>query len=331
MKYLFLVKGGSTPHSLSNSANFSLKFLEKNGVEAHIATIPDYTHIEDVVSKYKPTHIIIESIFVVPIEFMRLFNLFRGVKWFIRVHSDIGFFFAEIYGMEWMKAYQTLYSEKTSIKIVANNDVFARNISSTTKQPVLYLPNLYPITTKNNYTEDSNTLEIGCFGALRLLKNQGFQALAAIHFADRLGKKLNFHINVGSSELRKNTVLINMRSLFRDTKHSLIEHGWTPHDKFMELIRSMHIGMQLSYTESFNLVTCDFIANGVPIAISETINWGPVKYKTSTINIDEVVNTLEFLYSKRNDIDMQNDAITYLQNYENGAEAAWFDFIKSNI
>ena len=118
--------------------------------------------------------------------------------------------------------------------------------------------------------------------------------------------------------------------MFNGINHKLIEHKWMPHNNFIELIRSMHLGMQLSYTESFNLIACDFIANGIPIVISDTINWGPDFYKASTIDMEDVIDKLHLLYDGRNKKDRQKSAYTFLSQYEKAAEMAWTSFIEHN-
>ena len=41
----------------------------------------------------------------------------------------------------------------------------------------------------------------------------------------------------------------------------------------------MHLLMQPSYTESFNVVTADGVAEGVPSVVSDAIDWAPDNWK----------------------------------------------------
>jgi len=330
MKILFIVKGGKTPHSLSNSAIFTINFLKSLNVNADIAFVTESSQIENVINDNGPTHVIIESVFVMPIEFLRLTNMFKKVKWFIRLHSDIGFFFAEFYGLEWTKAYQNF----DDITIAANNTEIIKNLSPQLKKDIIHLPNIYP----DNYEYDNfnikknNTeINIGCFGNLRLVKNQGFQAVLAMNFADIQKKKLKFHINVGKSELRNNAVLTNLRALFKDSKHELVEHGWIQHNDFLKLIKTMDVGLQLSYTESFNIVACDFISCGIPILVSPTISWCPECYIASTIDMEECLDKLTTIYNSRNDIELKKIAIHRLLEITNIAKDIWKKFIEDQI
>jgi len=329
MKILFIVKGGKTPHSLSNSAIFTINFLKSLNVNADIAFVTESSQIENVINDNGPTHVIIESVFVMPIEFLRLTNMFKKVKWFIRLHSDIGFFFAEFYGLEWTKAYQNF----DDITIAANNTEIIKNLSPQLKKDIIHLPNIYPDNYEYDFKNknDDSVINIGCFGNLRLVKNQGFQAVLAMNFADAQKKKLRFHINVGKSELRNNAVLTNLRALFKESKHELVEYGWVPHDDFLKLVKTMDVGLQLSYTESFNIVACDFISCGVPILVSPTISWCPDCYIASTINMEECLYKLTTIYNSRNDIELKKMAIKKLSGITDTAKDIWKNFIEEQI
>jgi hypothetical protein len=115
-------------------------------------------------------------------------------------------------------------------------------------------------------------LKVGCFGALRPFKNHCQQALLAIEFANRINKILEFHINVNEKD-NDNAVLQNLRAIFADSPHKLIEHPWLPHYRFLNLVSNMDIGMQLSFTETFNIVAADFVHCNIPIVVSKEISW----------------------------------------------------------
>lgn len=117
------------------------------------------------------------------------------------------------------------------------------------------------------------TINISCFGAIRPLKNHLNQAAAAIEFADQQGLSLNFHINASRVEQKGDNILKNLRSTFFYLKdHNLIEHQWLPHEQFIHLIRNqIDIGMQVSFTETYNIVAADHVTQGVPMVTSAEI------------------------------------------------------------
>ena len=117
------------------------------------------------------------------------------------------------------------------------------------------------------------TINISCFGAIRPLKNHLNQVAAAIEFADRQGLSLNFHINASRVEQKGDNILKNLHSTFFYLKdHHLIEHEWMPHEQFIFLIQNqIDIGMQVSFTETYNIVAADHVAQGVPVVASAEI------------------------------------------------------------
>ena len=55
----------------------------------------------------------------------------------------------------------------------------------------------------------------------------------------------------------------------------LVENAWQTWPQFRQTVRHMHLLLQPSYTESFNVVTADGIAEGVPSVVSDAIEWAP--------------------------------------------------------
>jgi hypothetical protein len=162
---------------------------------------------------------------------------------------------------------------------------------------------------------------------LRLLKNQCFQAICAITAADELGQRLHFHITTDIDQA-PNPVLKNLRQLFSCTPHKLIEHEWMDNEEFQELIRKMDIGLQLSYTESFNIVAADFVNNHKLILVSESIDWMPVRFKISTVDYDAVTEEIIALYHNRNNNYLKGHCVRHLRNYNHAAKHEWNNFLE---
>jgi hypothetical protein len=60
---------------------------------------------------------------------------------------------------------------------------------------------------------------------------------------------------------------------------TLIKENWETWDKFIELVKQMDLLIQVSYTESFNMITADGISVGVPSVVSPVIRWAPNSWK----------------------------------------------------
>ena len=76
---------------LFNSASFMNDMLNDAGVESKLVVVEDNNRIDSEVYKYKPTHVIIEALWVVPSKFAILADLHPTVKWIVRLHSELPF------------------------------------------------------------------------------------------------------------------------------------------------------------------------------------------------------------------------------------------------
>jgi hypothetical protein len=299
-KVLFILKERHTSHSnfmtissgLFNSASFVVDMLNKNGIESHLVEVKDNNAIDREVTKYKPTHVVIEALWVIPSKFEVLTKLHPNVEWIIRIHSDIPFIANEGISIEWIYEYMKFNKVKVSANLAKTN----YELSELVGKDLVLLPNYYPVGFFNVTQPKPNekkVLNVGCFGAVRPLKNQLIQAIAAIKYADLYDKKLKFHINVARVEGRGEPVLKNIRSLFENNpKHMLVEHQWLTHDEFIDVVQRMDLGMQVSFSETFNIVTADFVNNNIPVVVSDEVYWVNKLFKSKTTEVDSIVNKM---------------------------------------
>ena len=288
---------------LRNSARFVVDMLNKEKIETKMVEVADNNCIDREVTAYKPTHVIIEAFWVVPEKFDILQKLHPNVLWIIRNHSEMPFLANEGIAIDW----SLKYLQKQNVFLAPNSkrafqdtikmatSAYGRTVS---ENKVLYLPNYYdiPKTDLAYRRQIGDTLDVGCFGAIRPLKNQLMQAIAAIAFAEKHRKKLNFHINVARLEDKGNAVLNSIRGLFSNLnkeKFNLIEHGWLSHEDFLELVGTMDIGLQVSFTESFNIVSADFVVKGVPLVSSKEISWLPDSHWAVETEVDDIVKAMD--------------------------------------
>jgi len=269
---------------LYNSASFMNDMLKSQGIDSKLVVVADNNCIDREVNAFKPTHAIIEALWVVPQKFTILQKLHPNVKWVIRVHSEMPFMAGEGMAMDWLGDY-SLYE---NVVIAMNAPRMYREVlmylklknnwdDKTANERVIYLPNFYPQEYEGKkLNKDKEHIDIGCFGAVRPLKNHLVQAFGALEFAKRIGKKLRFHVNAGRIEMQGQPALNNLKGLFEqlaDTGHEMINHTWVPRSSFLDVCRQMDIGLQVSFSETFNIVGADLISQGVPIVGSKEIPW----------------------------------------------------------
>jgi hypothetical protein len=133
---------------------------------------------------------------------------------------------------------------------------------------------------------------VGCFGAIRPLKNQLIQAFAAIRFAQRKKKKLVFHMNGSRIEQNGSSNLKNIQALFAATGETLELHPWMEHEEFLELVASMDICLQVSLSESFNITSADAVSMGVPLVGSEAISWLPERSQADVNSAESICEAM---------------------------------------
>lgn len=309
---------------LYNSANFVVDFLQRNGVETKLISVLDGNSIDKEVTRFNPDIVVLEALWVTPAKLQELINIKRHSKrrWVIRIHSKAPFLANEGVATAWIRDYTRINSSR--IFLAPNTSELTNQLSSVfPKGRFITLPNLYQLTNiKFNKKEKSNIIDVGCFGAIRPMKNQYQQAIAAIDLANKRGLKLRFHINGTRVEQNGLNVLKNIRLLFKD-KHELIEHGWMTHSDFLKVISQMDIGTQVSFSESFNIVSADFVQSGVPIVVSDDIDWMPRLLRVSPTESEKISLKMGFAYDFRKILAPLQKI--YLKWYEFKAELIWIN------
>jgi hypothetical protein len=157
--------------------------------------------------------------------------------------------------------------------------------------PCAYLPNLYFLEENcvcSAATFSSGTLRIGVFGATRPLKNLMSAAGAALEISRSLRVPLELWLSAGRAEGGGESVMAAVQELLSDLPQvKVVQSGWQPWPKFRKVVAHMHLLLQPSYTESFNMVTADGIAEGVPSVVSRAIDWAPEHWKA---DVDDVLD-----------------------------------------
>jgi hypothetical protein len=287
---------------LSNSVNFITQMLKSEKFDTKQVEVIDNNEIDHEISIYNPDIVILEALWVVPDKLNILSKLYPSIEFIIRLHSETPFIANEGIAIEWIFNYIKI----NNVYIAANSERLYSELkylyeSNNIKSKLYYLPNYY-YSTKLKFTtklDCSNYFVcIGCFGAIRPLKNQLIQAIAAIKFAEDINKELIFYINGTREELQGSSVLKNIRALFNNSKHTLIEIDWLDHSSFLSYIKNnIDIGMQVSFTETFNIVSADLISQSIPIVTSNEVKFASKLIQANCTDVDDIVNKLHLAYN----------------------------------
>jgi hypothetical protein len=298
-----------TPHSFGGlyySALLVAQMLNSIGIWAKVVQVCDNNGIDAAVTAWKPTVVIIEALWVVPTKFVVLQKLHPAVQWVVRCHSEIPFLAYEGIAMEWLADYVTY----ESVSIASNSSYGTRDFDSlisaanpkwTTKavqSKVKYLPNWYDDTPIGLGKVKDEWLDVACFGAVRPLKNQLIQALAAVEFARLRKKSLRFHIN-GRVEQNGDGVQKNLFYLMLETGNELIVHPWELRSQFLETLSTMDASMQVSLSETFDITAADSAVMGIPLVTSDEVVWSSVLSQAVTTNTASILSKLELVTGPR--------------------------------
>ena len=288
---------------LYNSVSFLDEMLNDCNVTSEICVVEDNNSIDRAVTRFKPTHCIIEALWVVPSKFAVLTKLHPKIKWIVRLHSEMPFIANEGIAMDWLAdyvRYPQLMIGVNAPRMLEETRTYLRSVhrwdAKTAESRVIYMPNFYPQTyTKRRPLRQKGIINVGCFGAVRPLKNHLLQAVAAVKYADSKKLQLRFHINGNRLEMKGEPVLNNLKGMFQqleDRGHALLLHDWRSRPEFLDLCAEMDVGMQVSFSETFNIVGADIISVGVPRVPSMEIPWANELFAADPVDSVDIANKI---------------------------------------
>jgi hypothetical protein len=225
--------------------------------------------------------------------------------------------------IEWIKGYV-----KQGVKLIANSkESYEALLNVVPTESLVFLPNVYLSKPRRRHLWlESDSIHIACYGAIRPLKNHLLQAMAAIQFANELGKKLCFYVNASRVELGGQLVLTNLRALFKDNPNAfLIESDWMEPEVLLDSLSTMDIGMQVSLSETFNVVCADYVTAGIPVVASKEIKWLPFFSRATDDSISDIVTVMRRVYKSQPLVWITQ---AYLRWNSRKAQAAWYQFVK---
>lgn len=293
----------SANSGLFNSAAFVVDMLNASGVAARLIQINGESEASGPILACKPTDVVIEAFFVSPATLNALTKTYPLVRFFIRSHSEIPFLSHDSVAMGWIAAYlnnPSMHIASNTARSVADLQNVAQAYfphwdRATVAARVVLLPNYHPVSAPlPRIPSPFGILNVGCLGAIRPPKNILEQAICAMAVSRILGKTLNFHVNTTRLEHLAGGTLTNIKSLFANSPNAnLIEHDWLARADFLDLCRRMDIGMQVSLTETYNIVSADFVQNNIPVIVSPEISWCDPRIQAFPTQGADIINKMQ--------------------------------------
>ena len=249
------------------------------------------------------THVVVSAPWIQTADMARLCAEFPETRFAVNCHSNLGFLQADPSAMRLVREGLELGRCTWNFQIAANCERLGRWVESAYGSPCLRLPNMYHLdsaTPPKRELYQAGTLRIGAFGATRALKNLLTAAGAAVEIANARRADLEFWLSSGRNE-GAGPVLDAVRQMMQGLPHvKLVENGWQTWPQFRQTVRHMHLLLQPSYTESFNVVTADGAAEGVPSVVSDAIEWAPNNWKAEVDDAGHIARVgLKLLSSRR--------------------------------
>ncbi len=323
----------SRVHSgLGVNALHTIKVLRKHKIRADMVAIRSATELAAALDARngEVTHCVIEAPFLSTASLSDLTLKYDLTTFIVRIHSQLGFLQVEAGAVKLIREQLILQESRTNFTISANSRRMTEFLRTAYAGNCLYLPNLYDlerVKRQKGRLHDHKLLRIGDFGAMRLLKNHLTAAGAALLIAQSRQADLEFWVSNNREEHGRG-VLDAIRYLFQSVPYAkLVESPWQDWPDFRRTVANMDLCLQPSMTETFNLVSADAAAEGIPSAVSSSIEWCPDSWKVDIDSADDIARVGNQLLSDPN---AALDGITSLKVYAHEAIHIWKAYLNDH-
>lgn len=312
------------------------KVLNANGYRAEVWPIRDGNELRIRLNLAKGdghpvTHVVISAPWIPTAGIAQLCTFFPTVKFAVNCHSNVGFLQADTNGVRLLREYLNYEMTCANFRVSANARKMSLWVHDAYGQPCLTLPNLYYLddTTAHRHKrvirDTGSHMRVGIFGAVRPQKNFVSAVAAAIELSYQLSNNTEIWISTGRLEGGGQTVLNAAMELCRNVPLVTVkEAGWQTWPQFRQLVGSMNILLQPSYTESFNMVTADGIAEGVPSVVTEAIYWVPRYWMANGDDVFDIARVARHLLT---DPFARWDGYNALLGYNQDGLSLWQGFL----
>jgi hypothetical protein len=268
------------------------KVLQRDGIPTEVWPILSAADLRARLLKSPTSDVIISAPWIPTVEMQSLSNDFPQTHFAVTCHSNVGFLQADRNGVKLVRELMDLEMATSNVHLAGNTTRFCQWITQAFGAPCTHLPNLYFLQNsapRPRHPFSCGTLRIGAFGATRPLKNLMSAAGAALEIAREMRSSLEFWISAGRTEGGGDGVLAAVTEMLSGLPHVALKlNGWQTWPEFRKTISNMHLLLQPSYTESFNMVTADGVAEGVASVVSHAIDWAPHSWKAAVDDVPEI-------------------------------------------
>jgi hypothetical protein len=313
---------------LGVAAMNTAKTLRMQGIKAEVLPI---LNASDLASKLDGTvsHVVVSAPWIPSDQIQRLTAAHPDVTFAVNCHSNVGFLQADTNGVRLLREGLDIERGVWNFHVAGNSRKFCRWVADAYQAPCTFLPNLYfldPAITPRHTGFNGGVLRIGAFGATRPLKNFMSAAAAAVEISNRMRTGVEIWVSAGRAE-GGGGILDAVRAMVNGLPNvKLVESGWQSWPAFRRTVRHMHLLLQPSYTESFNMVTADGIAERVPSVVSEAIDWAPDHWKACVDDVFDIARVGRHLLHDPHAVEDGHHALTH---HNSEGLRAWKHFLNA--
>lgn len=302
------------------------KVLRCEGIAAEVKPIINASDLETCLDD-SVSHVIVSAPWIPTADWQRMVTRHPNIQFAVNCHSNVGFLQADPSGVKLVREAMEIERGTWNFHMAGNSSKFCRWLSNAYQAPCTYLPNLYYLDQCVPVSRPlfcSGTLRIGAFGATRPLKNFMSAAAAGIDIATQLRAHLELWLSAGRLE-GGGGILDAVQAMTAGLPNvKLVLSGWQSWPAFRTTVRHMHLLMQPSYTESFNMVTADGIAEGVPSVVSPAIDWAPEHWKASVDDVREIARVGRYLLA---DPSAPAEGLSALKRHNREGLDSWLTYL----
>lgn len=315
----------------------TVSVLTRNGIQAESVPLVTHHDLYAFLEKdrsitwpghVRVSHVIISAPWIPTRTYRHLAKAFPDVIFTILVHSNVGFLQADPKGVRLIREAAEMQPYFKNVRLAGNCEEFVTWVKESYNRPCWLLPNLYDLgpdpepPAKNQWK--SGNLRIGSFGAIRPLKNTMSAAATALQLSNHFKTTVEFWISANRVEGGANCVMTAIEEMLAGTHVKIMPSPWQPWPEFRDTMAQMHLHLQPSYTESFNITVADAVSVGVPSVVSPAIWWAPKSWHADPDDVGDMVKVSKQLLKDPHAI---IDGFDALQDYiEDGLEH-WEKFV----
>lgn len=308
--------------------------LRSRGIWTEVQPLNDAQDLENVLAKTANdpvpiSHVVISAPWIFTALLQGAVSRFPSVQFACTTHSNVGFLGADPTSMRLIREYTDVQRQCSNFSLAANSRRFTGWFLRAYGLTPMYLPNLYHLKDSSNQRPAyrGGVLRIGSFGAVRTLKNHTTAAAAALEISRRLGVDTEFWMNSGRIEGGSHAanIIETVKQMFYGIPNATFKQSaWSSWAEFRRVIRSMNLLLQPSHTESFNMVTADGVAEGVPSVVSDAIEWVPEAW---TAKGDDALDIANVGVALLNDPVASSEGRDALLQHNQQGLSAWIKFL----